>query len=180
MIIIANPWVSPNWTDKVLDAATKSVVGLVDQFSGAQNLDPQVDEVDVDHQDFEFLDKPRLRWSYPGEPHFECDLCHIDLLDLTEDRYDLLADDQHLGSLFKQPDGHYRFPPSIQLPLTEPQQVIYLCDARGESSYHQEIQLWNGEGLLVFRQFWQTSIIQFFEACLPEIFSTWVEGDHLP
>ena len=144
-ILDVNPWVLPEKTKDVLDAA-KSVEELEDKLSTTGRPVTALEAtVEDDEQHILLIDKPRLRWDGVDVPFFECPLQQLDLIDLIDDRYDLFVGERYLGSLFRGVSGSYRGPEEVHIPLESPQEVIRLCDLEGKTRYIQEIHLWDEE-----------------------------------
>lgn len=142
-ILNVNPWVLPERTEDVLDAA-KSVEDLEDKLSTTDVPQPPITAED-DEQHVLLIDKPRLRWDSAALPFFECSLHQLDLIELIDDRYDLFVGERHLGPLLRDANGSYRGPEEIHIPLENTYQVIRLCDQEGKARYIQEVHLWGEE-----------------------------------
>ncbi len=143
-ILDINPWVLPQKTKDVLDAA-KSAEKLNNKLATGSADGGDEPNIEDNEQHILLIEKPRLQWDGVDVPFFECTLQRLDLIDLIDDHYDLFVGERHLGSLFRDVNGGYRGPETVHIPLESPQQVIHLCDLGGRTCYTQEIQLWNEE-----------------------------------
>ena len=153
-ILDVNPWVLPEKTKDVLDAA-KSAEGINEPDIEEDVLplfvvseDPAgINEPDIEEDEPQILpiEKRRLQWDGVGEPFFVCPLQQLDLINLIEERYDLFVGEQHLDSLFRDANGSYRGQETVHIPLENPRQVIHLRDREGRTRYTQELQLWDEE-----------------------------------
>ena len=148
-ILDVNPWVIPEKTKDVLDAA-ELIEKLEDKFATSDGTD---EDGEHEEQHILLIDKPKLRWDGVAEPFFEYALQQIGSIDLNNHRYDLFAGEQRLGSFFRDADGSYRSLEKIHIPLESPQQIIHLCDMKGRTCYTQESQLWDEEDDLMVSVF---------------------------
>ncbi len=140
-ILDVNPWVLPEKTEDVLDAAM-SVENLEDKLSTTDNVEVAAED---DEQHILLIDKPRLRWVGVAVPFFECSLKQLDLIDIIDDRYDLFVGERYEGSLYRDNNGNYGGIEEIRIHLDSPLQIIRLCDSEGKTCYTQDLQLWNDE-----------------------------------
>ena len=155
-ILDVNPWVLPEKTEDVLDAA-KSIEDLEDKLSTTDHSDEPVvdvqpspiDSIEIatedDEQHITLIDKSRLRWDGVAVPFFECTLRQLDLIDFVDDRYDLYVGERHLGPHFREANGSYRGPEEVHIPLENSHPVIRLRDSEGRARYIHEVHLWDEE-----------------------------------
>lgn len=130
-IFHSNPWVLPEWTSDLLEAARRS---------SAQILEI----ADLEASEVKFFTAPRLVVPENGPPYFTTSLCNLDQLDLTAEAYELRAGENALARLIRQEDGSYYSdtPEAIVLP-TQPTVPLSLVDNHEAIEQHDEAILWD-------------------------------------
>ena len=134
-ILANNPWVLPDWTDELLKQARRhQELGTADQSQasrGEQAL-PQ------------FLENPRLRWSWPVPPVFSSAVVNLADFDLAAERYHVKVGAKTLTTLVAADSGAYSSHPEqiVLLPET-PELVASMVDSNGDTQASQLLELWN-------------------------------------
>ena len=136
------PWVLSEWETDVVRLARES--------RGLPDLGPETPSVrqglfqPTDGEVPPFLQPPRFRWEPPGLPVFACSSADPDTLGLDAGSYQVRFGEEVLGSLFRQPGGHYLADrPEVLLPFTSPRPIVMLTDVAGCSVATQAFDLWN-------------------------------------
>ena len=127
----SNPWVLPEWSDKLLDAARRSSA----QVMGV---------ADLEAAEVRFFTSPKLVVPENGQPFFTISLCNLDHLELGANVYVLRAGENDMVRLIRQEDGSYYSdgPEAIVLP-TQPTVALSLVDDNEGIEHHDEAILWD-------------------------------------
>ncbi len=128
-----SPWVLPDWSADLISAARRS---------GA----PVLEVADIDASEVRFFTPPQISVGQAGTASFTIHLCNLTELGLHAPDYRLMAGDQLLASLIRQPDGSYYndAPDGVRLPFS-PAVALSLGDPDGEVAAHEEAVLWDSQ-----------------------------------
>ena len=92
----------------------------------------------------QFLENPRLRWSWPAAPMFSSAVVNLADFDLTAERYLVKAGAQTLTTLVAADDGTYSsHPEEIVLSSGSPEFVVSMVDDSGGTQTSQLLHLWD-------------------------------------
>ena len=134
--LAGNPWVLSDWTDELLRQARRhQELGTADQERGdrGEQAPPQ------------FLENPRLQWSWPAAPEFSSAVVNLADFDLTAERYQIKSDAAMLTTLVAVDDGTYSsHTEEIVLPSRSPEFVASMVDGNGDIHASQLLELWDG------------------------------------
>lgn len=131
-----NPWTLPDWTDELLRQARRHhELGTAGagQAGSNEQAPPQ------------FLENPRLWWSWPAVPRFTTSVVNLADFDLTAERYQVKSGTAVLTTLVATDDGTYSsHPEEIMLPSDSPKFVVSILDSHGIAQASQLLELWDG------------------------------------
>ena len=134
-VLSSSPWVLPDWTDELLKQARRHrELGTAEkgQADDSEQAPPQ------------FLENPRLQWSWPEAPVFSSAVVNLADFDLTAERYQVRIGAKALTTLIAADDGAYSsFPEeNVWLP-TKPEFVALIMDDNGDTQASQLLKLWD-------------------------------------
>jgi hypothetical protein len=125
------PWILNSWIEDVLRLTREAV-------------SPGEHEGETEIAAEPFLLPPQVVWNEPENPLVVCRLGDPQLLGLSGPRYQVRFMDDVLATVFRQPDGTYRWDrQAVELPSGRPTFVLTLDDIHGEPHATQLLEVWD-------------------------------------